>query len=269
VKGETNFAGVHCRSLVFIVVRCLAMSMNEFKITGIRGFVFDAYGTLFDVSSAARQAQETLGDTWRELAELWRAKQLQYTWLRSLAGRHVDFWQLTGDALDFALDNFKLKDREQLREQLMDLYLRLSAYPEVREVLGRLKAAGVKCAILSNGSPEMLSAAIENARIQDLLDATLSVEEVHVYKPHPSVYQLAVDRLGLRVNELCFVSSNGWDAYSAKAFGFHVIWCNRFRQVPERIPETPDAEVRTLSDLPALAQIADSGAPDGAMSNDR
>jgi 2-haloacid dehalogenase len=228
------------------------MNAQDFEITGIRGFVFDAYGTLFDVSSAARQAQESLGDVWQELAEVWRAKQLQYTWLRSLAGRHADFWQLTGDALDFALDSLKLKGRQEMREQLMDLYLRLSAYPEVGEVLACLKAAGMKCAILSNGSPKMLESAIENARIGELLDAALSVEKVQVYKPHPSVYQLAVDRLGLRSNEICFVSSNGWDAYSAKAFGFHVVWCNRFGQVPERIPETPDAEVRTLSELTRL-----------------
>jgi 2-haloacid dehalogenase len=232
------------------------MNTKGFRIAGIRGFVFDAYGTLFDTNSAARQAQETLGDVWLELAELWRTKQLQYTWLRSLAGRYVDFWQLTGDALDFALDSLKLKDRQQLREQLMNLYLRLSAYPEVTEVLTSLKAAGMKCAILSNGSPDMLSAAVENARIQELLDAALSVEEVRVYKPHPSVYQLAVNHLDLLANEICFVSSNGWDAYSAKAFGFYVIWCNRFSQVPERIPETPDVEVRTLSDLPALARVA-------------
>jgi 2-haloacid dehalogenase len=227
------------------------MNEKDSKITGIRGCVFDAYGTLFDVNSPAREVQGILGDQWQKLAELWRTKQLQYTWLRSLAGRHIDFWQLTGEALDFALDALKFENQEQLCKQLMELYLRLTAYPEVADVLMQLKAGGIKCAILSNGSPRMLASAIQNARIQLVFDAVLSVEEVQVYKPHPAVYQLAVERLGLAANEICFISSNGWDAYSAKAFGFRVVWCNRFGQVPERIPETPDAEICTLSDLPA------------------
>jgi 2-haloacid dehalogenase len=194
----------------------------------------------------------TLG---KDVAELWRTKQLQYTWLRSLAGRYIDFWQLTKEALDFALDSLKLTN-PQLGEELMELYLRLSAYPEVKSVLTDLKGRGFTCAILSNGSPQMLTSAVESAGIQHLLDAVLSVEEVQVYKPHPSVYQLAVDRLGLQADEICFISSNGWDAYSAKAFGFYVIWCNRFDQVPERIPKTPDAEISTLSELPTIVGVA-------------
>jgi 2-haloacid dehalogenase len=214
----------------------------------IRACLFDAYGTLFDVNSAAERAQDALHEKWPQLAEVWRAKQLQYTWLRSLTGRHVDFWQLTSEALDFALDTLKLPNG-YLHDDLMALYLRLGAYPEVKKTLTRLKAAGLKCAILSNGSPTMLSACIENAGIAELFDAVLSVEEVKVYKPHPTVYQLAVDRLSLNANAICYVSSNGWDAYSAKAFGFYVIWCNRFNQVSERIPGTPDAQIRILSDL--------------------
>src|SRR5271170_3970496 len=127
------------------------------KLHGIEVCVFDAYGTLFDVSSAARGAQDALGEKWQTLAELWRAKQLQYTWLRSLAGRHADFWQVTGDALDFALATLQLENPE-LRARLMDLYRVLSAYPEVPETLRRLKSAGMKLAILSNGSPAMLAA---------------------------------------------------------------------------------------------------------------
>jgi len=224
------------------------------KITGIRACVFDAYGTLFDVNGAARRSQEMLGGKWHELADLWRTKQLQYTWLRSLAGGHVDFWQITVEALDFALDSLKLGN-SRLREHLMGLYLNLSAYPEVGRILVHLKTGGLKCAILSNGSPKMLTAAIDCAGIQNLLDQVLSVEEVQVYKPHPAVYQLAVDRLGLEAREICFVSSNGRDAYSAKAFGFHVIWCNRSGQVPERIPETPDAEIAALSELPEIVGV--------------
>jgi 2-haloacid dehalogenase len=225
--------------------------MTALRLTEIRACVFDAYGTLFDVNSAAAQARDTLGEKWQPLAELWRVKQLQYTWLRSLAGRHVDFWQLTGEALDFAMASLTLGDRG-LRERLMNLYLKLGAYPEVSDTLARLKAQGCATAILSNGSTSMLSAAVANAGIAGLLDAVLSVEEVGIYKPHPSVYQLAVDRLGVNPAEICFVSSNGWDAFSAKAFGFRVVWCNRFGQVPERIPELPDGEIATLAALPAI-----------------
>lgn len=225
--------------------------MKPIHLTGIRACVFDAYGTLFDVNSAAAQESDALGEQWQPLADLWRTKQLQYTWLRSLAGSHVDFWQLTGDALDFAMTSLNLEDAA-LRRRLMELYLQLDAYPDVGETLLQLKAIGMKIAILSNGSPKMLSVAVENAGISKLLDAVLSVEEVGTFKPHPSVYQLAVDRLRVRPDEICFVSSNGWDAFSARAFGFRVVWCNRFGQVPERLPAMPDGEIRTLSALPKI-----------------
>ena len=221
------------------------------KLEGIQACVFDAYGTLFDVNSAARVAQDSLGAQWQPLAELWRAKQLQYTWLRGLGGRHADFWQVTGDALDFAMATMKMED-PALRARLMELYLSLSAYPEVADTLKRLKAGGMKLAILSNGSPTMLAAAAANAGIAELLDAVLSVEEVNVYKPHPVVYGLACARLNLSASRICFLSSNGWDAYSAKAFGLRVLWCNRFGQVPERIPETPDGQIATLAELPDI-----------------
>lgn len=223
----------------------------DLKLPGIEACVFDAYGTLFDVNSAALAAQDSLGEKWQPLAELWRAKQLQYTWLRSLAGRHADFWQVTGDALDFALASFELEDPE-LRARLMELYLALSVYPDVPDTLKRLKLAGMKLAILSNGSPAMLASAAANAGIAELFDAVLSVEEVKVYKPHPAVYGLACERLDVAPDRVCFLSSNGWDAYSAKAFGFRVLWCNRFGQSPERIPETPDAQITTLAELPSI-----------------
>ncbi len=218
------------------------------KLPHTQACVFDAYGTLFDVNSAARAARDSLGENWQPLAELWRAKQLQYTWLRSLAGRYADFWQVTGDALDFALASLQLAD-PGLRARLMELYLALSVYPEVPDTLRRLKAAGMKLAILSNGSPAMLASAASNAGIAGLLDAVLSVEEVRVYKPHPAVYGLACERFSVAAERVCFISSNGWDAYSAKAFGFRVLWCNRFGQAPERIPETPDAQIATLAEM--------------------
>jgi 2-haloacid dehalogenase len=225
--------------------------MTKLKLSGIEACVFDAYGTLFDVNSAARAAQDSLGAQWQPLAELWRAKQLQYTWLRGLGGRHADFWQVTGEALDFAMSTMQVED-PALRERLMNLYLVLSAFPEVPDTLQRLKGGGMKLAILSNGSPAMLAAAAANAGIADLLDAVLSVEEVKVYKPHPAVYGLACKRLNVVADRICFLSSNGWDAYSAKAFGLRVLWCNRFGQAPERIPETPDAQIATLAELPDI-----------------
>jgi len=216
-----------------------------------RAVVFDAYGTLFDVASAAERARDRLGDRAPALAEIWRAKQLQYTWLRSLLGQHADFAAVTADALEFALESLGLEDRG-LRARLLALYDHLGPYPDARETLERLRASGLRTAILSNGSPPMLRAAAESARLTHLLDALLSIEEVGVYKPHPSVYRLAVDRLGLEAREILFVSANGWDAHGAKAFGFHVAWCNRALQPRERLPWAPDVQIRALAELPEL-----------------
>lgn len=227
--------------------------MNKPRLNDIDACVFDAYGTLFDVNSAASAAREELGDDWQRFSDLWRLKQLQYTWLRGLARHHADFWQVTGDALDFALDTLRI-ERPGLRDRLMNLYLQLGTYPEVPAMLRELKGRGMKLAILSNGTPPMLAAIVGNSGLAGVFDAVLSVEEVGVYKPHPSVYGLAAERLQIPPARICFLSSNGWDAFSAKAFGFQVIWCNRFGQAPERIPATPDAEIADLSSLPALVE---------------
>jgi 2-haloacid dehalogenase len=223
-------------------------------IRGARAVVFDAYGTLFDVASAAERAQQELGARWQPLAELWRAKQLQYTWLRSLMGRHADFWQVTGDALDFAMESLGLADGA-LRGRLMSLYERLGAYPEARAALAALRAAGLRLAILSNGAPRMLAAAAESAGLAPLIEAILSVEEVGIYKPSPAVYRLALDRLKLAPAEILLVSANGWDACGAKASGLRVAWVNRAGQPAERIPEAPDAVVRSLAELPGLVGV--------------
>jgi len=228
--------------------------MPETPLTGIAACVFDAYGTLFDFTSAAAACGDVLGDKTDTLTVLWRDKQLQYTWLRAAQGRHADFWQVTGDALDFALDALALR-HAGLRDRLMKLYLTLSAFPEVPDMLRRLKAAGRVTAILSNGSPAMLQAAVTNAGIGNLLDHVLSVEEARVYKPHPKVYQLAVDRLSLMPNTILFLSSNAWDAYAASAFGLRVAWCNRYAQPRERLPGVPDREIRTLAELPSLLDL--------------
>jgi 2-haloacid dehalogenase len=221
------------------------------QLRDIGACVFDAYGTLFDINGAASGARDELGDDWQRLSDLWRLKQLQYTWLRGLAEHHADFWQVTGDALDFALATLKL-ERPGLRGRLMDLYLRLGTYPEVPAMLRELKERGMKLAILSNGTPAMLAAVVANSGLDGVFDAVLSVEEVGVYKPHPLVYGLAAQRLRIAPSHICFLSSNGWDAYSAKAFGFRVFWCNRFGQAAERIPTPPDGEIADLSALPAL-----------------
>ncbi|MGH7046724.1 MAG: haloacid dehalogenase type II [Stellaceae bacterium] len=218
---------------------------------GIRACVFDAYGTLFDVASAAERCAEAIGGSTPRLAALWRDKQLQYSWLRTVQGRHADFWQVTGDALDFALDMLEIAN-PGLRERLMLLYRTLDAYPEVPAVLRQLRAAGLATAILSNGSPAMLAAAVEHARLKDLFDHVLSIEDVGAYKPHPAAYRLACDRLGLAPGAVAFVSSNGWDAWAASAYGMHVVWCNRQRQPRERLPGNPDHEVSSLIELPAL-----------------
>jgi len=220
-------------------------------LSGIRACVFDAYGTLLDYASAAAGCRDVLGDRIGSLTALWRDKQLQYTWLRALQGRHVDFWHVTGDALDFALETLGLADLP-LRARLMDLYRTLDVFPEVPAMLKRLKAAGLKTAILSNGSPDMLDAAVNKAGIGALLDAVLSVELAGVYKPHPKVYQLAVDRFGIPAGAISFQSSNAWDAYAASAFGMRVVWCNRYRQPPERLPGKPDHEITSLAELPVL-----------------
>ena len=219
-------------------------------LTGIRACVFDAYRTLFDFA-AARGCHDALADRIDALTSLWRDKQLQYTWLRAVQDRHVDFWQVTGDALDFALETLAI-EKPGLRDRLMRLYLTLDTFPEVPEVLARLKKAGLKTAILSNGSPAMLDAAVKGAKLSELLDAVLSVGDVGVYKPHSKVYRLAVERLGLAASSITFLSSNAWDAYAASAFGMRVVWCNRYGQRAERLPGAPDREVRSLAELPAL-----------------
>jgi 2-haloacid dehalogenase len=217
----------------------------------VRACVFDAYGTLFDFASAAAACADVLGDKAAAVTALWRDKQLQYTWLRGLQGRHADFWQVTGDALDFTLDTLGIADAS-VRDRLMSLYRTLDCFPEVPQVLRRLKEAGFVTAILSNGSPSMLADAVAGARLGDLLDHVLSVEEVGVFKPHSSVYRLAVDRLGVPASAISFQSSNAWDAHAASAFGMRVVWCNRYGQRRERLPGAPDREIGTLADLPPL-----------------
>ena len=166
-------------------------------------------------------------------------------------GTYVDFWQVTGDALDFALSSLGIEDNA-LRQRLMDLYLRLDTFPEITDMLTSLKDAGIKAAILSNGSPDMLAAAVDGAGLGALFDAVFSVDELGIYKPDPRVYQLAVDGLGVEAGRICFMSSNSWDANGAANFGFKVVWCNRYGQRRERLPGEMAAEITNLAELPPL-----------------
>lgn len=221
------------------------------RLSGIRACVFDAYGTLFDFASAAARCPGVPEDKRGALTALWRDKQLQYTWLRSLQGRYADFWQVTAEALDFALDSLDLRDAA-LRKQLLQLYQRLQAFPEVADTLRQLRAAGFKTAILSNGTPAMLDAAVRASDLQGLFDAVLSVEAVKVFKTHPKVYEYALQQLGLKAEQIAFQSSNGWDAYAASDFGMRVVWCNRYGQRAEQLPGAPNHVIRNLAELPAL-----------------
>lgn len=231
--------------------------MTDTRITGIQACVFDAYGTLLDFNSAVMHCADEIGDDAAKLSDIWRQKQLQYTWLRSLMGTHADFWQVTGEALDFSLAALGI-DNPPLREKLMALYRELDAFEEVPETLARLKQGGMKTAILSNGAPEMLDAAVRANGLEDLLDDVQSVEDVGVFKPDPRVYQLSVDRLGVAKENICFMSSNGWDAAGAAAFGFKVVWINRYNQPVEHLPARPDLVIDTLTPLPDLLGLPTS-----------
>ncbi len=221
------------------------------RLEGVRACVFDAYGTLFDFASAAARCEDLPAEKRAALTALWRDKQLQYTWLRTLQNRYADFWRVTGDALDFALESLGL-EAPNLRERLMDLYLGLEPFPEVPEVLGALRSRGLQTAILSNGSPAMLETLVARSGLTGAFDAVLSVDAVGVFKTHPKVYQLALDALGLPAQAISFQSSNAWDAFAASDFGMHAVWCNRYGQRRERLPGAPDFEVRTLAELPGL-----------------
>ncbi len=225
-------------------------------LRGVQGCVFDAYGTLFDFAAAARSCREVLGDDIDQLTALRREKQLQYTWLRAAQGRHVDFWQVTGDSLDFTLETLGLT-KTGLRDRLMSLYLTLDPFPEVPGVLARLSAAGMRTAILSNGSPTMLDAVVKAAKLETLLDAVLSVEEVGVYKPHPKVYQLAVDRLGIPASAT---------HSSLPTLGMPMLlqplvcrWCGATVTVNAANvcrDLSPDREIKSLAELPSLVGAA-------------
>jgi len=222
-----------------------------FEPSRIRACVFDAYGTLLDFASAVAGERAVLGERADPLNALWRRKQLEYTWLRALMRRHADFRRVTADALDHALAALGIAD-PALRERLLAAYDRLDPYPEVPATLERLAARGLRLAILSNGTQEMLASGVESAGLGAWLEAVLSVEEVGVFKPAPEVYLLASRRLGLAAREIAFLSANAWDAHGAASFGFHAIRVDRDGTPAERLPGALAAEIPSLAELPAL-----------------
>lgn len=219
--------------------------------------IFDAYGTLFDVAAAAREAaaepgRERFAEHWPKVAEHWRLKQLQYTWLRAITGAHTDFWEVTQNGLDWALEANGLDGDADLRERLLQLYWELTAYPEVPAMLATLKAQGMNTAILSNGSPDMLNGAVDSAGIGDVLDDVLSVEDVGIFKPADQVYELVTKRFNCARDEVLFVSSNGWDAAGATGYGFTTAWVNRASEPVDRLPWVPKTILTDLTSIPDL-----------------
>jgi 2-haloacid dehalogenase len=212
--------------------------------------VFDAYGTLFDVHSVTATAESIWPGKGAALSQLWRTKQLEYTWLRSLMGKYEDFAHVTEGGLRYACAALKLEYDDAKRARLMQAYLHLAAFPEVGDALARLR--GMRLAILSNGSPAMLEPVVFNSGLHGVITDVLSVDEVKIFKPDPRVYRIAVDRLGVPAKAIGFVSSNCWDAIGAKAFGFRAFWINRAGAPVDELGVRPDHELRSLADLPAL-----------------
>jgi 2-haloacid dehalogenase len=222
------------------------------RLEGIKACVFDAYGTLFDIHAPVARLAGEIGPKAQELSRLWRLKQLEYTWLRSLMGVHADFWKVTSEALDYALE-FHGIDDPGLKDELMVLYLKLDAYPDVAEALKALRSRGMRLAILSNGSPSMLDQAVRHSGLDKLFEHVLSVEDVGIYKPSRRVYRLAMQKLALHdAPSICFVSANPWDAQGAAQFGFQSVRLDRFGLRDERLPGKPVALIPSLSDLAPL-----------------
>jgi 2-haloacid dehalogenase len=213
--------------------------------------VFDAYGTLFSVDSVVARHRPQLGDLAERLSTLWRQKQLEYTWLRSLMGHYADFWTVTREALLFALGALRI-ETANLAEELLTSYLTPDPYPEVPAAFRALRANGLRLAVLSNGSPAMLDAAVRAAGLDDFLEAWLSVEAVKTYKPHPRVYQMATEHFAAAPSDLLFISANAWDTAGASTFGLRAVWVKRTALQRELLPGRPEAEIPSLAALPAL-----------------
>ena len=220
------------------------------KIENIKACVFDAYGTLFDVNSAAAKCKEKLGNRWEGFANTWRTTQLEYTWLRSLMKKHKNFWQITEDSLDYAMETFNIN--KNMRKELLNLYKELSPYPEVKECLDTLKSKKIKIAILSNGTPDLLKGLVESNNIQSYFDNIISVEDVKIYKPDPKVYEMPIKKYNCKPENICFLSSNTWDVSGGGVFGYNAVWVNRFNKIFDKLGYNPQYIINNLNQLPEL-----------------
>ncbi|WP_440672770.1 haloacid dehalogenase type II [Candidatus Pelagibacter sp. HIMB1715] len=218
----------------------------------IKAIIFDAYGTLFDVNSAAEKCKDKIGDKWEAFANYWRTTQLEYTWLRSLMKRHKNFWQITEDSLDKSMSVFKIDN--SMRDELLNLYKILSPFEEVPEVLKSLKEKNFKLAILSNGTPSLLNELVQNNKLDNLFDDIFSIEEVGVFKPDSKVYDIPVKKYKIEKNEVAFLSANTWDVSGGGNYGYNSIWVNRNNNIFDKLDYSPQNEIKNLNDLLDIAK---------------
>ena len=217
------------------------------KIKNIKVCAFDAYGTCFDINSAAQNLAKEIGKDWLSFSTTWRTVQLEYTWLRSLMKKHEDFWRVTEDSLDFAMESHKID--KKFRSKLLELYKKLNSYPELVMCLKHLKEKNVKTCILSNGSPSLLDELTVHAKVKELFDDLISIEEVGIYKPHPKVYELVTKKFDCKPEEVCFLSSNTWDIVGGGTFGYQSIWVDRFGKTFDKLGYQPKFKIKDLSEL--------------------
>ena len=213
----------------------------------IKAIIFDAYGTLFDVNSAAEKCKEKLGDKWEGFANYWRTTQLEYTWLRSLMKRHKDFWQITEDSLDKSMNFYNIDN--SMRSELLNLYKVLSPFTEVRDALNKLKQSNYKLAILSNGTPDLLNELVVSNGLKDIFDDIFSVEEVGIFKPDSKVYDLPINKYNIEKNEVLFLSANTWDVSGAGNYGYNTVWVNRNNNIFDKLDFEPNQQISNLSEL--------------------
>jgi 2-haloacid dehalogenase len=213
----------------------------------IKAIVFDAYGTLFDVNSAAEKCKGKIGDKWEGFANFWRTTQLEYTWLRSLMKRHKDFWEVTEDSLDKSMKAFKIDI--SMKSELLDLYKVLSPYPEVKKILKKLKEKEYRLAILSNGTPALLNELVKNSNLENIFDNLFSVEEIGIYKPDSKVYDMPIKKYQIKADEVAFLSSNTWDVSGGGNYGYNAIWVNRNNNIFDNLDYKPKNEINNLTQL--------------------
>ena len=213
----------------------------------IKAIIFDAYGTLFDVNSAAEKCKEKLGDKWEGFANYWRTTQLEYTWLRSLMRRHKDFWQITEDSLDKSMNFYNIDN--SMRSELLNLYKVLSPFTEVRDTLKKLKQSNYKLAILSNGTPDLLNELVVSNQLKDIFDDIFSVEEAGIFKPDSKVYDLPINKYNIEKNEVLFLSANTWDVSGAGNYGYNTAWVNRNNNIFDKLDFEPNQQISNLSEL--------------------